>query len=258
MRKMNIRPAYRYRILASLRGAGIFYGVMILVTAAVAVSFIKTTISFGGETSSGSFSSYGASACIMAFVFGICYVREDLRLCIQHGIGRRTVFVSELLSALSICIIVAVAGELLLATAQAVTAEYKNLQISDLYQGIYADWKLRELSLGQHFESMLLNLSMLLGAYMAGMFISLTFYRLNKVWKIIVAVGAPVLLFVGLPILLNATGPAPKMGRMMAGFMDWVLSSPWAWVFVFMLGAVALAILNWLLIRHAPIKAAKG
>lgn len=258
MRTMNIRPAFRYRFQSSMRSAVGFFGIMVLITAALAASFIRTTVSFGGEAVSGSVSAYGFASCITVFVLGICSVREDLRLAIQHGVSRRTVFVSELLSTLAVCLFLAAAGELLLATAQAVTAGYENLHITDMYYGIYADWQLQEYSIGQHIEAMFFNLSLLLFANIAGMLLSLMFYRLNKAWTVIVAVGAPVIFFIGLPILMNAAGPAPKMSRLLTGFVDWVLSSPWVWIFVFILAAVVIAIINWLLIRRAPVIAAKG
>jgi hypothetical protein len=62
------------------------------------------------------------------------------------------------------------------------------------------------------------------------MFISMVFYRLNKAWTIVVAVGAPVFVFAVLPILMQAAGSESFVSRMLAGLVDWILSSPWAWI----------------------------
>ena len=254
MKPLNLRPAFRYRFLNLLGNAGIFYGVMVLVTAVVTIG---ATISFNGQTVNASLAAYGFAACITVFVFGIVTVREDLRLGIQHGISRRTTFVSGLLATLSVCFILAVAGELLLAVSQALAADYENLQLSDLYQALYADWQLPQLSFGQHLEAVFFNLAMMLCADMAGMFISLVFFRLNKVWTVIVAVGAPVFLFVVLPILIDITGLTPELSRILAAFAYWVLSSPWKGIFCFTLAAAAIAFFNGLLMRRAPINGAK-
>lgn len=257
MTTMNIRPAFSYRFLDSLKGAGIFFGIMALVIAAVCASFIRATISFG-NSSYGTLTAYGFSAGITVFVFGICTVREDLRLCLQHGVSRRTVFAVQLLSASCICLILAVAGELLLAAAQAAMHNNQNLNIGDLYQVIYTDISVRELTFVQHLESAFLNLSLLLSANMAGMFISLMFYRLNKAWTIVVAVGAPLFFFAVLPILLSLSNLSRLLSRPFAALANWLLSDPWAGVLFFMLTAAVLAVFCLLMVRHAPIKASKG
>lgn len=256
MKKFNIRPAFQYRFWDQLKSIGIFFGIMVLIISAFAIGFVRTSVT-SGIVSSVTFSSYGIVACIMVFVSGIVTAREDLRLCIQHGVGRRTAFVAGLISALSACFILAVAGELLLYAAQALTAGYENLHISDLYHILYADRQLQRLSFGQHLESAFFNLSIMLSANMAGMFISLVFFRLNKVWTVIIAVGAPIFLFVGLPILINFAGPVTALSRPIASFANWVLSFPWAGIFFFVLVAAVTALLSWLVVRRAPINDAK-
>lgn len=255
--KMNILPAFRFRFRESLKVVGTFYLVMILITAALTIGYISFYVSSEDGSISGSFSAFAMASSCALFVTGICSVREDLRLCIQHGVSRITSFVSGLLAALLSCIILAASGELLTAVAQAVTADYENYFVSDLYQMLYADGKFASLSLGGHIVSIVFNFSMMASAYMAGMFISMVFYRLNKAWTIVVAVGAPVFVFAVLPILMQAAGSESFVSRMLAGLVDWILSSPWAWISFFIIGAVVLIILDWLLMRRAPIKAAQ-
>jgi hypothetical protein len=258
MKTMNIRSAFRCRFSDSLKSAGVFFGVMVLVTAVSAMGFLRASISFGGAGFSGTLAAYSISAAIALFVFGIVAVRADLRLCIQHGVGRRTAFLAELLSALPICFILALAGELLLAAVQAAMAGYERVHISNLYQGLYAGWQLRELSFRQHLESVFFTLSLILYTNMAGMFVSLVFFRLNKVWTVIVAVGASLFFPLGLPLLLNAVGPAAGFSRPMEALVAWILSGPWAWVLFFALLSAGTALLSWLLVRRAPINGIKG
>lgn len=256
MKTINLRPSFRYRFHDSLRGMGIFFGIMVIITALVTGSYIWTCRHFGGETSSVTFSAYGFAATVALFVSGIACIREDLRVGIQHGISRRTSFVATLLSTVLISLILSVAGELLMAGAQAISANYNNLRIADMYQMMYTDWQQGGLNFVQHLDSVVINFATFLLANMIGMLISLVFYRLNRAWTIIVAVGVPVFVFIVLPILMSIYVPDALL-RLMASTMEWIMSSPWYLVLFLAVCAVVAAAINWLLIRRAPIKAAK-
>lgn len=130
--------------------------------------------------------------------------------------------------------------------------------ITDLYQEIYCGWTQRQLSFVQHIESAFFSVSMLLCGNMADMFISSMFYRLSKVWTVIAAIGAPVLLFTVLPIIVSIPVVAQALAPIAASVGEWLLIGPWNAVLCLLLAAVIGAGLCWLLIRRAPIKAIKG
>lgn len=253
MKTMNIKPAFIYRFKDSLKGAASSFAILAIIT----FGFAVLTSIYAKADSVYTLSAYSFAIAIVMFVLGICTIRDDLRLCIQHGVSRRTVFVSEILSIVCISFILAVAGEILLAAAQTATASSENVFILDMYQMLYCDIAAHSLTLSQHLASILFNMTYFVAVSMAGMFISMVFYRLSKVWTIIVAVGVPILIFVGIPISLMG-----RFGYWLSSlsikFIEWITSGVWAWA-LFCLAFTALtALFNYLLIRRAPIKAAKG
>jgi hypothetical protein len=257
MKTMNIRPAFRYRFGVLFKSASIFYMIMVLVTAGAIASFIKFAV-YMGEGASSTVSAFGISAVITVFIFGICNVREHLRLCLQHGVSRSTAFVSELAAAALVAFLLAAAGEILLALAQILVKNRENLRISDFYQDIFAGPKVRTLTPAQHVKSLLLNFTRIFAAYTFGSFISLLFFRLNKFWTTVVAIGVPVFFIAGLPLLMRLAPVAKLLTRVFKAYSDWVFSSVWRYMFMSVLAAAVLSLINWLLMRRAPVRPAKN
>ncbi|MGI6648979.1 MAG: hypothetical protein ACOX5W_07955 [Bacillota bacterium] len=249
MNTMNIRPAFQYRFLDTLKGVGIFYAIMAVLMAGISC-LVFYAVSKGGKVSV-SFFAFEFAAAITLFVMGITTIREDMRLMLQNGIGRRTIFVTELLVALSVSLLLAIAGELLIAVGQVVITSRSEFFITDLFQIIYANGINYNLTLGARFESIVLAFGLYTFVYLAGMFISLLFYRLNKIWTLIVAIGAPLLLIMGLRIALT---PGSFLALALGTMLEFALSSPWALFLCFLLAAVLISFLNLIAIRRAPIK----
>lgn len=255
MNTMNLRPAYKYRFCDMVKGIGFFYAIMVVVMTSV-ICLVSFEVSNGSNVS-GSFAAFVFAATIALFVMGITTIREDMRLMLQNGIGRRTIFVTELLVVLSVSLLLAVAGELLIAIGQAVTASRSDFFITDLYQILYTDGINFNLALGEHFESIALAFGIYMCANLAGMFISLLFYRLNKMWTLIVAIGVPLLLIIGLPMLLTRGSAGRFLESVFGMMLEFALSSPWALLLCFLLAAVLIGIVNWLMMRRAPVKPVK-
>jgi len=268
MKRMNIGPAFRYQAMGSLRATGLFIGIMLLLMA------LTTGLSYWflthGVNSSGSNSSFTFATMIFSFVMGICLVREALRLFIQNGVGRTTTFVTQLLFVAVFSIVLAVAAELYLLLGRLITMGLPNMIVTDLFQmgyfGGMTPAALEAMTLLDHLTCIACAFSLFAAAYLGGMFLSLLFFRLNKMWTIIVAVGVPVLFFIGLPVLLSVdpvrtalVGPVGKaMAETVIRLITYIVSGPWAFVSVFLILAAVLGAIDWLLIRRAPIKPSKG
>lgn len=255
MTNMNIRPAFRYRLNEAVKGAAIFFGVMILVTAGIAGLIFYTTDR--GGTISGSFSGFGISAAIAMLITGICTIREDLRLMLQNGVGRRTVFAAEVLVILIVSLLLAVAGELLIVVGQAATSGWQNFYITDLFQIAFFSGTGENLSLAAHLECILCFLGLYTSFNLAGIFCSLLFYRLNKMWTIIVAVGTPLFFFVGLPVLLAQKLIPDFLISAVGWIFRFAFSTTWAMLLTLAVTAALIAAVNWLLLRRAPVKPVK-
>lgn len=244
--KMNLGPAYRYQFKSLLKGSAVFY----LIMAVIITAFLAVTVNFGGSSST-NFGGYGISVAIYMFVIGIVYIRSDLRLCLQFGVSRRTAFLSEMLSLLSISALLAIAGELVTALIQAVASGNPNIFVFDFYQLIYLGTDRVLTTFGQHIMSALTNTSLFFCACTVGIFFSLLFWRLNKLWTIVVAILIPFAIN-GVPYLLI------KLGVDFKPFFAWIASSPFCFILTCLVIAAAAAVIDWLLLRRANIKAAKN
>lgn len=251
MKAMNLRPAFLYRFKDLLKAAALSFAVYTGIT----IAFLIISGIFTTANNYFSLSFYSFASSITIFVFGICSIRDDLRFCIQHGVGRRTVFVSVSLSIACIAVIFAVAGETILAVMQALSSTRENIAIYDIYQLIFLD-AAATMTLSQHLLSIVFNISCFILVGMAGMFVFLVFYRLSKIWTIIVAISVPVLLVFGVPLIPNGQLGA-SLANVLLQFFNWILSGTWAWVLFSIAAAIVFAVFNCLLMRRAPVTAAK-
>jgi len=247
MKRMNLKPAFAFRFQTNLRSAAIFC----LIMAAICVLFFTVfTVSYNGR-SSASFISFGFASAIALFVIGVTSVREDLRLGLQNGVGRRTVFFAQLLATISLSFALAVAGDLILLAEQALTALSPQFQVSDLFYAFYTGGTVTGLPFGVHVQSILFSFLLFTFSGLTGAFLSLLFYRLRMPWKLIVGIGGPILLLNGVPILLY------RLRVPLAPVFDFFRSGPQAVMLLLLLFSVLAALLTYLLLRRAPVKPAK-
>jgi hypothetical protein len=169
MKRMNLKPAFAFRFQTNLRSAAIFC----LIMAAICVLFFTVfTVSYNGR-SSASFISFGFASAIALFVIGVTSVREDLRLGLQNGVGRRTVFFAQLLATISLSFALAVAGDLILLAEQALTALSPQFQVSDLFYAFYTGGTVTGLPFGVHVQSILFSFLLFTFSGLTGAFLSL-------------------------------------------------------------------------------------
>ena len=244
--KTNFKPAFRYQFGNYIKGSVVVFLIIFLIVS-VALVF---SLSFETGSSSISVSGYSFAAVVFLFVMGIVSIRNDLRLCLQFGVSRRTAFLSELLAVIAVSAIIVVAGELLNGIAALLIANNENFFVGDFYQIIYLRDTSAILSLGQHSQSALMNFSLVFSACLFGMFFSLMFWRLSRTWTIIVAVAIPLLINL-VPMALY------KLGVNFQPFIHWLAASPYYLVLFALALAVFFGIINWLLLRKANIREAK-
>jgi hypothetical protein len=247
MKHNHIGKALRYKLRSSLPGIALFYAIATIVLTGLIFGAVRIIINFE-EVEISSISGFGMAAAIMVFVVGIVTIREDLRLFIQHGYGRRTIFIVECLIIMIISMILAIGERLFITAGTAITRNSPGVKVFDLYQNLFASSTSGKGTMMINIESTLAFFAVISLTYLTGMLISLIFYRLNKLWTVIVAVGGPLFIFVGLPILINyfrLSFEAP------ASFLT---GSPWIFTGCTLAAAAVLAFFNWLLFRRAPVK----
>ena len=253
MNKHYLVTAFKSSFRGVLKSSLVFVAIMIafiiinIVIAGIAANNMasaKTTISY-----------FEFAAMVMVFVLGICCIREDARLLIQHGVGRTTTFVTEILIALATALLLTIAGEIILGLTQLATQNIGNIEVPLAYQ-IYSQ-QYGIASFSDYLLSAALMIPTYLMVFLLGMLISMIFYRLPKPWKIVVAIGLPVLCFIVIPFV----------GSYASG--DWLITAivyplrllvkfcaagPGNCVVAALAFSVIFGICSWLLFRKAPIK----
>ncbi len=250
MSRINFIPAFKYCFRSMITGVSVFLLIMLVVTAAVAVT-ANISIRINGDITL-MFNAFETAAAIAAFVIGIVSIREDMRLLNQYGIGRRTAFLSEISVAIVIMMIMSVAGILIASLGSSMAVDNKNVMINTLYSFFYPQ-RVESLPPAIVFlETLTWNFMIYLSAFFTGLFISLMFYRLSKIWKVVAAIGLPVLFLVILPTVLVKSLP----GLVIYIFSIDSFSDPWTGIMIGLGNSIVFGLGSWLLIRRAPIKSA--
>jgi len=119
----------------------------------------------------------GAVALFSLFIVGIVGIREDIKFLLQHGMGRRTVFFSTLLASIICAVAVGLVSEgFNLISSHWAEFPFVGLTFNDMGHGFLAGW--------------LFHAGIFFCAWQLGTFISLLYYRMNKIQMIIFSVAA--------------------------------------------------------------------
>jgi len=173
---------------------------------------------------------------MMLFIIGIAGVREDLRFFLQHGMGRMTTFVSTLITSLIIGVVYALISELLLLALSNWTTF--NIQGFRTDAGFFGRWLSGSL--------------MLYLIWQLGTLISLIYYRMNKLAKIIFSIAAGATILIVIPRLIS------NFFEQIIGFFfnnnAHFFASPLGTTLIHLGLAIIITLGNFLLIRRAPIK----
>lgn len=250
---MRFLPAFKYRFRDCMFSMGVVILVMIVLTALcylgiVTFGSITRTDNSGEVIMESTTMNFSMPVAIFMFVLSIVSIREDMRLGIQNGAGRRTVFLAN-----AVCMFVT---SLILNIAFfAMTAVWNQFDtgvyIVDFFGALSNNKPFFE-SIGDLAISsaVLLALSVFLSAL--GTFTSLMYWRLNKLgkWIVSIGMGAAVILFID--VIIRYEVVADLLGRL----MGWVFLTPWNLVLSFVILAAAFYVFSALLVRRSSITAA--
>ena len=205
MKTLRIKPALRYQL--EYIGWTFVWVIGIGLAASLLFSLFAATVTVGQVRPSVEVDLAGLLvvrsgvtfnlAGVMAFalfVIGIGGIREDLRLFIQHGIGRRTAYLSTLFAGL-------IVGGGIGLVCQLFDVINRAIPVFPLVGlGYYPD---------NFFVGWLTHAFILLLAWQLGTMISLIYYRLSKIGAIIFSVAAGATFLFGI-------------GRLVGGLIRWL------------------------------------
>jgi len=271
MNTLRLKPAMRYQLnymfWASIIAFAIAIAVLILLTVLVGVTGftdsvtvteevlvdgewitinddsiivdagpINFDIAIGVHNTSGVTFQVAGIFALMLFIIGIAGTREDLRFFVQHGLSRKTTFVSTLLTSIIIAVAYALVSEAIyLAFTHLTSFPISGLRISSA--GFFGRFSLQTLTL--------------FFAWQLGAVISLIYYRMNTVAKVIFSITAGATIIFVIPALIGFTVFSER--SFLSVLVDFIATTHGTIILFLALGAIC-ALGNYLLIRRAPIK----
>ncbi|WP_312102371.1 hypothetical protein [Lachnoclostridium sp.] len=185
---MRLSRAFKFQMKEIIKAIASFYGVIFLFV------FLIIPISFKSSGGDASFGGFELCTVVMFFVTMLSMIRSDFLLFLQHGYSRKTLFLST-----TLCLITTTA---VVSLIEAILYKIFNHYVS--YYGIfnqaYGAAYASDAGAKGMIDEYLWKFFLYILAGAIGIFISLLYYRMNKLQKIIVSVGVPALFIVVYPL----------------------------------------------------------
>jgi len=211
------------------------YGISVVV-----IVTLSLLVTFTVNGSSTSFGGLGGVAFLHLFILG-CGIRSDLKLFLQHGIGRRTTFFNNLLGSF-IC---AVMLGLFCVIFDVIAGRWLNTSDYVYITGVPG-----------FFTGWVGYVCSFFFAWQLGALISLIYYRLGALQKVIFSVlGAAALILMFTGTVRYIVGITDEFGDgMIRNFIDGSIDIMTPIALGLLVLAVIAAVGNYFLLRRAPVK----
>lgn len=248
---VTLNRAVRYGIRNYLRAAGVLLLVMLLIPLVLWVMLAT----LGGQGSS--FNGYSLSVGVFGLVLGMVGIRENLRMLNQNGVSRRTAFLAEIISQAAVAVLVSLGTTAILAAYRALPGLMACVEVSDVYQMVYGS---AAMGPAGYLRLVVFSAAMAFSLAGVGQFWSVLYWRLSKLWTVVVSIAIPLVLIFGPAALLTAAGDSPvgdAIVQAAAALGRFFIASVWNAAFVFLAVAAVSFGLSWLLVRRAVIRGAK-
>ncbi len=242
MKEINLKPILTFQGKNLAKAFVVFWLIIFVVTSAVII-MVRVFLPQESVTNS-QFSIYEVAGFVMALVTGIVAMREDLRMALQHGIGRPTFFISHLITSLLMAILLSLGGMALYYLGSWFLTGFDELTIQPLYHTIFHSHESMVTGGTAFAENRTFDFSLYFIGIGLGTFLSVLFYRLNKPWNIVFAVALPVsfIFFVSYAAPGTAESAAPVPPEL------------WTAAFWMIIISCCFMAISWLLLRKASVK----
>jgi hypothetical protein len=212
---MKLKASYKYQLFNHFSPIIIYYIIVIALYSFLTVNIASAPVYSITRDSSGrimsathvtatsiGFSGTSAATVIFLFIVALNSFKEIYKMQMQNGLSRKTILISRTLVSLTVAAGLAVIDELVLLIFEASTSSTgHNIVYSTLLNQYYETGLSEIMPATIHLESVIYDFFLFLGFMAAGYFLTLLFYRLNKIGKIAVGAGVPILIFVIIPII---------------------------------------------------------
>ena len=255
---MNIFASFRYQMADQKKGILIYY--LVILAMLLVLGLLMVVL---GEAGGGSmYNGLSAVSAIYLFVASLCSFKENFGMALQNGTTRRSLFLGRLCTTGAVCAVMAVADQILTVIAS-LPRQFLgwNIASQSLFETMYGG------ALGEPMNPFLLSLCsvafsffVMLTASAVGYFITILFYRLNKMGKILVGAGVPCLFTFGIPLLKElgerflGGRPAEAVVHFFSGIASFLLDQPQNAMLTYFGTFAVFSAFAWLLMRRAVVK----
>lgn len=245
---MHILASYRQQ-MADQKPAILIYSLIIFVLFVIIDGGISI---FYNGSENNTISSNEMVTLVFLFVLGLCSFKETFLLSVQNGISRKTLFCGRLLTMVSVALLMP-AVDLIIHLLNRAILSISGSSVTDIpfYGASYCGTEASRAIylIPNFFMEFVLGLALMA----AGYFITVLFYRLNKLGKILVGAGVPVLFNIVLP-LLDFRFFHMAISKGAARLMLFVAERPSHLMITSILVCVAFCAAAFLLMRRAVVK----
>lgn len=249
---MRLKNAFLYHLSEIKRPVLIFYGILFSI---FILSFVLSVVYQDVRTQ---IAGVDFATAIFLFVMGCVTFNEIFPMLLQNSVSRKTMFKSRMAVALTAALFMSVVTALFTYGWREfldVLPFMPSVSVFSVFQSVY--FQAQDHSLAVILWSALLMFCINLFMYMIGMLLSLIFYRVNTLVKVLIAAGIPVLLIFVLPIV-DAFFTKGQMLECFTHFINTVFGLSgreiWKGCVSLAVGSVLAGTASWLVMRRIPVK----
>lgn len=237
----------KYQTKGSLQAMGIFYLAFIL------FNVLFTAIAMLEDRNiNGSFMGFEMSTNIFIFVMGLNAFKSVFRFGLANGISRKSIFMGTMITMGLLSVFMT------LITSIITPLSSKAINNTSIFYALYGErYGADAFTLVSILENIVWQLATVIFVYLIGYFITVLYYRLNTIMKVVVSVGVPVSLFYLIPILLMLF-PELKVGEKLFNLVKLLSGSttnnPWIAVLTLLCASIVVGIITYLMIRRSVVK----
>lgn len=243
---MKIKQLFQWQILTAMKSMAVFY--LIIYLTYIVLGTMVILINENVETVGISFSSG-----IFLFVSSIVFFVETLRFGLANGISRKTMLCTQALTILSMSLVMSLIDLFNNWFFALITGMKEFNAITMLYgsnQYDYSFWGENTLVV------ILCNLAVGLIFATAGYFAATLNYRMGKLLRLVVYIGVPAILVVGLPALwqIISVNVQQTIATAFGNVLGWFGQSPYNPILIFAAVSIILYGFGILLVRRISLK----
>ncbi len=244
---MKLKQLTSYLLKTMFRITAFFYGIVLLFTI-----LVVALVSILGED--GTIGSRGAAS-IFLFVLGIVMVYSCVRTGFTFSISRRTVVLSLLIAGLVVAVTIGIVETLLAWFIPSLFSGSPSL-IQGYHEPLFSQLATGTDAFLGFLGVFCQNITYMMLALATGYFISGFYYRAKKTLAIIVSIGVPILLVIGLPSAFYVMPVAVQtfIADLFIALFNFIESTPFNSALVALIGSALFFLFMWLFIRRAPVE----